>query len=511
DLDASWAALDEDGNKIEDRTKETEYQEDSEAGILDDEKMVTIVQCQYWEKESYYRVALPSMVAEAEGDQPGGVKNMAVEDYEPLAEKLALLGAQAIKLERRVVWQCFFGRKVLKRKKAPCPEHFSFNCITAFRDRNAGTFYGLVRGMKDPQRWANKWMSQTLHIMNSTAKGGLLAEKGIAEDQRQFEQTYAKAEAITWVEDGAIVQGRIQEKTASALPQGFFQLMTFAISAIRDVSGINLEMLGMREADQPASLEFQRRQAGITILAQLFRSMRRYHRDQGKVLLYYIQTYLSDNRLIRIVGKEGAQYVPLVRQAESKYDIIVDEGPTSPNQKERVWQLIGPNFWALPPMIQMVLLDYSPFPSSVVEAVKAAAKEASEGPQAQFEEKMQALNAMLVEAKALLTQAQAKESVAKAGLAEAETLQTVAEIGRPTGIDGRVDQGVDRELEFHRLAASTATAREKTAADAAVRREKTATDATIAREKMMTDAETKVTNTVLGAMLKPGPKQPGVQ
>ncbi len=52
-------------------------------------------------------------------------------------------------------------------------------------------------------------------------------------------------------------------------------------------------------------------------------------------MLYLIENYLSDGRLIRIVGQEQEQYVPLIRQpGNASYDVIVDEAPTSPNQKE---------------------------------------------------------------------------------------------------------------------------------------------------------------------------------
>jgi hypothetical protein len=35
----------------------------------------------------------------------------------------------------------------------------------------------------------------------------------------------------------------------------------FAISSIRDVTGVNLELLGLRDANQPGMLEAQRKQA----------------------------------------------------------------------------------------------------------------------------------------------------------------------------------------------------------------------------------------------------------
>jgi len=100
--------------------------------------------------------------------------------------------------------------------------------------------------------------------MNSSAKGGILAETDAFDDQRQAEESYAKPEAITWMRRGAL-SGQHGQKFASKptaqFPAGFYQLMEFAISSIRDVTGINLELLGMRDANQPGILEAQRKQA----------------------------------------------------------------------------------------------------------------------------------------------------------------------------------------------------------------------------------------------------------
>lgn len=499
DLDATWARLSSLGG-ISDDAEAREYENEDRTTKASDGQTVTIVQCQWWEKRTYFKALDPFT---------GEMVTLDAAQHEELKQKVAMVAAarpemmigalQSVQLRKRVFRQAFIGRTILKVKDSPFPDGFSFNCITGFRDRNKGTFYGLVRGMKDPQRWANKWLSQTLHIMNANAKGGVMIEDGAVEDARKFEESFAKPEAVTWVPDGSLSGpngARIQPKPVAQLPAGFYQLMELAISSIRDTSGINLEMLGMREAGQAASLEYQRRQAGITILAPLFRSMRRYHRNQGRVLLYLIQNHLSDGRLVRIVGDEGAKYVPLVKQADAKYDIIVDEGPTSPNQKERVWQLVGPKFFELPSEIQIALLDYSPFPSSVVERIKSAAEKSSQGPQAEMAQKMQELGAMLLEAKVLLTKAQA-------GKAEAEAAQTASEIGRPTGMDGRPDHGVNAMMERYKTDTKAAVEREKIAAKVGTDREWMRNDQMLAEQKAEADAAGKVVEAAIGTMFSP--------
>src|SRR5262249_25488008 len=69
-----------------------------------------------------------------------------------------------------------------------------------------------------------------------------------------------------------------------------------------------------------------------------------------------------------------------------EYDIIVDDAPSSPNQKELVWNSIVQMMpmltnIQLPPQIMLLLLEYSPFPSSLVAKMKQAAMESSQGQQ----------------------------------------------------------------------------------------------------------------------------------
>ena len=182
--------------------------------------------------------------------------------------------------------------------------------------------------MRDPQKWANKWLSQTLHILNASAKGGILAETDAFEDQRQAEDSYARPEAITWMRRGALSGpggSKFAPKPTAQFPAGYFSLMEFGISSIRDVTGINLELLGMRDVNQPGILEAQRKQAAMTVLATLFDSLRRFRKRIGRVRLYLIQNYLADGRLIRIDDFTATEPF-LVAEIDPMPD-IVDQTP----------------------------------------------------------------------------------------------------------------------------------------------------------------------------------------
>lgn len=368
EMDAGWTTV---RDKADLRITPPDAEESSSEQSGDN--MVTIAQIQWIERETYWIAVDPMSGEQSEFSES---------EYRTINDRMKkLIGTEmeGARLRRKVRKQAFFGEVVLSYGDAPCPKQFSFQAITGKRDRNKGTWYGLVRGMKDPQRWANKWLSQMMHIMNSNSKGGLLAEKGAFENQRQAEDTWADPSAITWAKDGAIQNARIKEKAPAQFPVGFQQLTEFAVSSIRDTSGVSVEMLGLREAGQAASLEAQRRQAGMTILQPFFDSLKYYRELQGTVMLYYIQEDLSDGRLVKIVGDENAQYVPLVKQAASEYDIIVDDAPSSPNQKEATWaimmQLLPAFGQIIPPQMLMTMLEYSPLPSNVVDKLVKQADE----------------------------------------------------------------------------------------------------------------------------------------
>lgn len=385
-LNAAWATNMPQGDQPHLQQEAKFYRNDqSWRDTAKELEKVTLVQAQWWDRESYHRMADPQtgkIVSISSG------KMMLLQQ---MAKARKLPMPYSVRSTRKVYKQAFIGAEILSAGPIAAShggtlDRFTINFITGKRDRNHNTFYGLVRAMKDPQRWANSFFSSLIHQFATSGKG-VMMESSAVKNIRAFEDEYADAAAIKWVEPGAIANGKILQLKGADLNQGVSQMMEYAVNSIPQATGINVELQGTAQTDQPGILEYQRKMAGMTILADFFNNLRRFRKNQGHVLLYYIRNFFSDGRLIRIDGESGQQYVPLVRDAtQAVYDVIVDEAPSSPNQKEHVWMMIMQMMPFLKgiadPMVWMALLRYSPFPKEVVDKLtQYAQQKASQPPQ----------------------------------------------------------------------------------------------------------------------------------
>jgi hypothetical protein len=357
---------------------------------------------QWWEREQYYRFQ----------DIDGQIKSISAEQAQSLQERMTALNMpmpQMVKQTKKVYNKAYLvGGTVLESMPLEVQSGFTLHLITGARDRNNNTWFGLVALMMDPQRWANKWLSQIMHILNSSAKGGLIAERDAFAKTADAEASWAKAETITWANPGAVSGGKIQPKPTTAMPDGFAKLLDFAVNSINDVPGVNMELMGLVGTNQPGVLENMRKQAGMTILAVFFDAIRLYRKDQGRIMIEIIRDKISDGRLIRVLGKDGAQYIPLLRDESAKeFDVVVDEAPTSPNNKERVFAMMT----QLAPVLQNSgipltpdLLEYSPLPAALVQKWQAYIQENKQVPpelQAQMMQMQQVIQATQQDAQKL--------------------------------------------------------------------------------------------------------------
>lgn len=420
-ISSGWGNDDRDGSLVD--TDAVDRYTTDRTGYNGKTGQFRVIHHQWWELDTYHSVLDPAT---------GQMVDLTPEKFKKLNERTkVLMGAEAgavmqsVTKQKKRYRQAFVcGDVVLEESDCPC-NRFTYHFVTAKRDRNKGTWYGIVRPMMDPQRWANKFFSQVLHIINSNAKGGLLVEEGATDNLAKLKEDWAKADSVVELNDGAIAGGKIQPKPTPAYPVAIDNMLQFSISSLRDVTGINLELLGMADRQQAGVLEAQRKQAAMTVLATLFDSLRRYRKEQGRTLAKFIAEYLSDGRLVRIVGGDGTErFVPLVRDAIAvDADVIVDEAPNTVDMRQQTFAILMqmlPNLQGLGVPFAVELLEYSPLPTAMVEKWKQIVEQQPHmNPQAvmQMQQAIQQLQQQLQQANMKL---QSKEQEIQAKVSQAQ-------------------------------------------------------------------------------------------
>lgn len=402
-------------NNPADRYKDDDNPSPNKAGY-------TIIHIQWYEASPIYRAQDPTT---------GKLIELTVDEYKEVKEMLTMGGAKVIKQQKRTFHQAFIGGGVLlERSLCPSDTRFTYNAITGKRDHVHGSFYGIVRLMKDPQKWANKFFSQVLDIINSNSKGGIIAEEGAFADQRKAEEDWAKSDSIIYVRAGAIAAGKIQNKPIAPYPQGIDRLMHFAIDSLYQVTGVNMEFLGLADREQANVLEENRKRSGYTILAPYFDSLRNYRKSSGILLLEMIQKYMPEERMKEVLAPEYHNYIQAIKTLDLKsINVVVTESPQSDNNKAITWMMLNQ---IIPVLLKMNIpippevLEYSPLPAPLVEKWKQLLAGQQQDPMKQIQQQMGQQKG----------RAEIQETQSKAQLNQAKALNEQMQAMRPQNTIG---------------------------------------------------------------------------
>lgn len=333
-------------------------------------------------------------VHQVQNPKTGELEELEAEEFARLAEAMPELEGSSVSILVRRYYRAFrVGDEVLEATRLPDDE-FTQKPITGKLDRNMGHWYGMVRAMRDPQRLLNKQVSQIQRIIDTNAKGGVDAETDAFEDPEQAQEDIAASNTIVWYRPGGLQKTRPRQ--ISSYPSGIDRLLMIASETITGVTGVNAEMLGKIDREQAGVVDVTRKEAAYGVLKSFFNALRKYRKEHGRHLLKLITKYMTDERLIRVMGRNGnIQYLPLARQDDTmRYDVIVDEAPTGPAQKEKVFQFMTAMMPLLrsmnpPPQVLLKLLEFSPLPSTLVQELQQTISEIPPQPSAE-QQKLQA-------------------------------------------------------------------------------------------------------------------------
>lgn len=266
---------------------------------------------------------------------------------------------------------------------------------------------GVVRDLKDPQREINKRRSQLLHLLNTMANRGWFEKAGSLspEEHRKLE--------LMGSTPGIVVKYNDVPPTAfdtTQLPTAFAQIEQACTGDLKEISGINEEMMGMNVPASASGRAIElKQQAAVTSIAGMLDNLRRTKKQVMRHLWGYrgrrglIQQYVTEEIAVRVTQEDGKpgfmrlnQRVPVPDPVTGQvpmldengnviaavmddvstweFDIVLSDEPSSPSGRTAAfWKLLEAAKQGVP-VPPEILLEASDIPQK--ERIKQAMAEA---------------------------------------------------------------------------------------------------------------------------------------
>jgi hypothetical protein len=248
--------------------------------------------------------------------------------------------------------------------KQQCPmrrlKRLPYVPIRALYDKNKREWFGLVWPLIDPQKQHNVEQSVIVQLMQLMPKQSWMGPKGSFHNKQEWGEKVAQPGAI--LEYNA-TRGKPEPITPPAIPRHLIDMAFSRPDAMRQISGVNTDMMGQRVANDPGVAMEQRKNAAKTVLAPIFDNYRMSKLAIGAVLLCYIQQYVSPGRRIRVLSPDQVQNgeVQMTEQMGlERFDLTVEETNSTINDRIATLNILQTT---LPQMIKGGV----PFPPEFVD------------------------------------------------------------------------------------------------------------------------------------------------
>jgi hypothetical protein len=218
------------------------------------------------------------------------------------AEKLAKANGLSIikKVGKRIRWTTTVDNVVLHDDWSP---YRTFTIIPYFPFFRRGRTSGVVRQLLSPQEQFNKMESQMLHIVNTTANSGWLAEEGSLTNMttEELEERGAETGLVIIHKRGTNPPMKID---ANKIPTGLDRLATRAQQNVAGIAGVEgLVGSPSREVSGVALDQLEAR--GLIQVDVPFDALKRTRTLLATKVLEIVQDFYSETRIIRVQVGNG--------------------------------------------------------------------------------------------------------------------------------------------------------------------------------------------------------------
>jgi len=285
------------------------------------------------------------------------------------------------------------GDEVIDEQVLPM-HYFPYQFVTAFEDWSEPSrryYFGLMRSMRDPQKYANKFASHMAHMWAANPKGAIIAEEDLFDSADDAKRQWASAKGMIFVESGKMQTPRPKwQHIPSAVNfTGVSLLLDHSVSSIPAAAGVSEEYGVGNPGDlrrTAASAVQSVKESNQVTISQPFDSLRLYKRIQGRLILDHVAAYVPIKQLQRLLSQE--QQVEFIGPAKSgtlhqQYEVIAEEAPASKSKQMEVFNKIMetsfiPQLLEIGVTVPPELAKFFPFPPDInaeFERVLAAVKE----------------------------------------------------------------------------------------------------------------------------------------
>jgi len=193
-----------------------------------------------------------------------------------------------------------------------------------------GRIQGMVRDLRDPQFLLNRRSRIMLDILESQINSGLkVMEDSLVNDKDAFKSgqgqvMYIKKEAPLGLDS-------VQKIPPGELSAGTIQVIEMLNNSLREISGVNEELLGSAEDDKAGILSMLRQGAGLTTIQIPFDNLDYAMKLLGNIELDLIQANATPAKVERIIEQKPTPQ--FYNRSFQKYDCVVVEGANTPTQR----------------------------------------------------------------------------------------------------------------------------------------------------------------------------------